>query len=298
MTPYASAPGLAAILVLVAMFTLGASDNLLRLVTADSSLAQFHLLRSAFVLIMIGIAALAGFITVRPQKWGAVLARSALVTVAMILYFGCLAIIPIGIAVAGLFTAPLFVVLISVVFQGKSVGPIRWAAVAVGFGGTLLVIRPDPSDLDVVAFLPIVAGLFYAAGAVATRAWCEGESTMSLTAVFFAMLMVCGAIGSVLLSDAATGVAGFPLRGWMPVTASTLFWIAVQSVGALIGIALLFRAYQVGDASFVAIFEYSLLIFASIWAFVLWGETVPWLAVVGMVLIAGAGAVISLRSDA
>lgn len=293
MIPHSSASGLAAILVLMGMFTLGASDNLLRLITADSSLAQFHLLRSLFVLAMIGAAALTGFVAIRPKKWGAVLARSALVTVAMIIYFGCLSIMPIGIAVAGLFTAPLFILLISVVFQGKTVGWVRWLAVVVGFAGTLLVIRPDPADLDLIAFLPIVAGLFYASGAVATRAWCEGESTMALTFVFFAMLMICGAIGCLVLPDADS----FAVRGWMPLTSANMLWIAVQAVGAMIGIALLFRAYQVGDAGFVAVFEYSLLIFASIWAYVLWGETVPPMALVGMVLIAVAGVVISLRHD-
>lgn len=298
MTPQSSAPQLAAILVLVAMFALGASDNLLRQVTQDSSLAQFHLLRSVLVLALIGLAAAFGLVSIRPRNMKAVLARSALVTIAMILYFGCLAIMPIGIAVAGLFTAPLFVVIISVLFQGSTVGWIRWAAVAAGFTGTLLVIRPDPSDLNLVAFLPILAGLFYACGAVATRAWCEGESTMSLTFTFFAMLLVSGAIGCLLLPATGNGVAGFPLRGWMPLTNANVFWIAVQSVGALFGIGLLFRAYQVGEAGYVAVFEYSLLIFASIWAYILWGETVPPIAVLGMALIATAGVVISLRSDA
>ena len=45
----------------------------------------------------------------------------------MLIYFGCIAIMPIGVVVAGLFTAPLFVLIIGVVFQGKRVGLIRVA---------------------------------------------------------------------------------------------------------------------------------------------------------------------------
>ena len=200
--------------------------------------------------------------------------------------------------VAGLFTAPLFVVLISIVFQRKRVGPFRWAAVVMGFAGALMVIRPDPAALDPVAFLPIFAGLLYAVGAVATRAWCEGESTMSLTAGFFGVLGVFGIIGVfVVNAEAPAGHAGFVLRSWGPLDAAMLFWFAVQAVGSLIGIALIFRGYQLGEASHVAVFEYSLLVFASFWAWVLWGQTVPVLGLIGMVLIAAAGSIIALRSS-
>ena len=134
--------------------------------------------------------------------------------------------------------------------------------------------------------------------AVATRAWCEGESTMSLTAGFFGVLGVFGIIGVfVVNAEAPAGHAGFVLRSWGPLDAAMLFWFAVQAVGSLIGIALIFRGYQLGEASHVAVFEYSLLVFASFWAWVLWGQTVPVLGLIGMVLIAAAGSIIALRSS-
>jgi len=297
MTTRINTSGLAALSVLAGMFTLGLTDNFLKFVTETSSLAQFHFLRGGMALVMIFVAGLFGIGIIRPKRPIAVLARSVLVTLSMIIYFGCLAIVPIGVVVAGLFTAPLFVVLISILFQGKRVGIVRGTAVVGGFLGTLLVIQPDFANLDFVVFLPIVAGFLYASSAVATRAWCEGEGTMALTATFFAMLTVCGAIGCVLLPSGGTGVDGFPMRGWMPLTGVNFWWIAAQSVGALVGIACLFRAYQIGEASYVAVFEYSLLIFASIWAFFIWGEAVNALAIAGMILIAGAGTIIALRSD-
>jgi len=283
--------------VLAGMATLGLTDNFLRHVTADSSLWQFHFLRSIFAMSMLGFVAFAGYGTLRPNKPLAVFGRSVLQAGAMLIYFGCLALLPIGIVVAGLFTAPLFVVLISVFMQGQRIGPVRIAAVVVGFLGALLVIRPDPAALDPVLFLPIFAGFLYASGAVATRAWCEGEGTLTLTAGFFVLLLVFGAIGCVVMPSVGVGAEGFSSRGWMPLTANNFIWTAVQSVGALIGIACLFRAYQVGEASFVAVFEYSLLIFVSFWAYVLWQEIVPPLAWLGMAMIALAGIIISVRSD-
>lgn len=291
----AVAPTRAALAILAGMMTLGLTDNFVPFVAADSSLSQFHLLRSAAAIAMMGVVALAGFGLLRPKRPWMVLGRSVFTAGAMLIYFGCLALLPIGVVVAGLFTAPLFVLLISVIFQGKRVGWVRSLAVVAGFAGALMVIRPDPAALDPVTFLPILAGLLYAIGAVATRAWCEGEGTLALSTGFFGVLAVVGALGCLVLPGGPAGATGFPLRGWMPLTPALFGWIMVQAVGAVIGIGFIFRGYQLGEASFVAVFEYALLVFASVWAFVIWDQTVPALGLLGMALIVGAGAVIALR---
>jgi len=292
-------PGLAAITVLGGMAALGLTDNFVPYISERGSLWQFHFVRSIMAFAVLGLIVVLGFGSLWAKRPIAVLGRSLFQAGAMLIYFGCLSVLPIGVVVAGLFTAPLFVVLISIVFQGKSVGVFRWTAVVLGFIGALMVIRPDPNALDPVAYLPIVAGLLYAIGAVATRSWCEGETTLSLTAGFFGMLGVFGLIGMVVINGdgAPVGHSGFVLRAWGPLDAEMLFWFAVQAVGSLIGIGLIFRGYQLGEASQVAVFEYSLLVFASFWAWILWGQTVPALGLAGMVLIALAGSVIALRSS-
>ena len=291
-------PGLAALSILAGMFTLGLTDNFVPHISERGSLWQFHFVRSLMAFaVLLALVAL-GYGSLRAKRPVAVLGRSFFQAGAMLIYFGCLSLLPIGVVVAGLFTAPLFVVLISILFQGKSVGPFRWAAVVIGFVGALMVIRPDPAALDPVAFLPILAGLLYAVGAVATRAWCEGESTLTLTAGFFGVLGVFGLIGIFAVNaEAPAGHAGFVLRSWGPLDGPMLFWFAVQAVGSLLGIGLIFRGYLMGEASHVAVFEYSLLVFASFWAWVLWGQTVSALGLLGMALIALAGTVIALRSS-
>jgi drug/metabolite transporter (DMT)-like permease len=291
------APNRAVLFILAGMATLGLTDNFVAHVSADSSLWQFHFVRGSFVLLAMTVIAALGFGALRPRRPLAVLARSAIQATSMLIYFGCLSKLPIGVVVAGLFTAPLFVALIAAVFQGKRIGHIHLAAILMGFIGALMVIRPDPANIDLVAFLPIFAGLLYAIGAVATRAWCEGEATLSLSAGFFLVLTLMGAVGCLVLSSTAVGAEGFALRGWMPLNASLTFWLAVQAVGALIGILCLFRGYQLGEASHVAVFEYSLLVFASAWAWYLWGQVVPPLGMFGMVLIILSGSVIALRRN-
>lgn len=290
--------GAAAASILGGMFALGITDNFVPYISQTGSLWQFHMLRGGMAVVLLVLLAGVGVGVIRPKSWRAVIGRSLFPATAMLIYFGCLSVLPIGVVVAGLFTAPLFVLIISVLFLGERVGPVRIAAAGLGFAGTLLVIQPDPDALDPVAFLPVLAGVFYAVGAVVTRRWCAQEGAVALSAGFFGMLAVFGAVGLLIVPPGGpAGFEGFVARGWVPLTPAMWFWIAVQAVGSILGIGLIFRGYLLGEAGVVAIFEYSLLVFASFWAWVLWGQTVgPW-AVVGMVLIAAAGAVITLRSD-
>ena len=298
MSDTALRPGLAAASILGGMFVLGITDNFVPYISETGSLWQFHMVRGVLSVVLLALIAAVGIGMIRPLSWRAVLGRSLFPASAMLIYFGCLSVLPIGVVVAGLFTAPMFVLLISVFFQGESVGLVRIGAVVLGFVGALLVIQPDPSALDPIAFAPIVAGVLFAIGAVVTRLWCAQESTIALSAGFFGMLALFGAIGLLILpAGGPEGFEGFVLRGWVPLTADMWFWIAVQAVGSIIGIGLIFRGYLLGEAGYVAVFEYSLLVFASFWAWILWGQTVGPLALLGMVMIAGAGVVITLRTD-
>ena len=74
-----------------------------------------------------------------------------------------------------------------------------------------------------------------------------------------------------------------------------LFWTVVQAVGSILGVGLLTRGYQLADASFVSVFEYTLLGFVSAWAWILRGEALDALSLAGLCLIALSGIVIALR---
>jgi drug/metabolite transporter (DMT)-like permease len=77
-----------------------------------------------------------------------------------------------------------------------------------------------------------------------------------------------------------------------------LFWgvTLLQAAGALIGVGLLTRAYQIGETSYIAVFEYSFLISASFWGWVIWGDVLGGWSFVGLGLIIVSGGVIAVRS--
>lgn len=249
---------------------------------------------AAHVLAAVGVAA-PGW-RLRPRNWGWVAARSFFLSASMVVYFAAVALMPIAQVAAGLFTLPIFVVLISVFVLRMRVGPWRIAAVATGFVGGLMVLHPEAGRFTALSLLPVAAGLLYAAQVVITRHRCAEEGTMSLQAGFFAALAfwsVAG-LGFVHLVLPAPGDS-FPTMGWVTPTGPFLLWTGVQAGGSLLALAVLTRGYQMAEPTRLAVSECGFLASVSLWAWALWGEVQPPLGHAGIALIALAGAVISLR---
>jgi len=290
----------AAALVVGAMALLGFADNFVRVIAEDAGLWQFHLVRSLMAMPLLWLLARATGGSLVPRRTGRVLARSVFNAAAMFLYFGSLAFMPIGVALAGLFTAPIFVLVIMVAAYGQRIGPVRIAAVALGFAGILMVIRPGAEGLTPLALMPAAAGLFYAVSNIATRAWCAGEGAVTLTAWYFLMMLLASAAALAVVAVAAPaappGPEGFLTRGWVAPTGRFLFWTGVQAVASVVAIAMAVRGYQLAEASYVSVFEYALLVFAAGWAWVIFAEAPDGLALAGMAAIVLAGVAIALRS--
>lgn len=291
----------AAGMILIYALVIGFTDNYVRVIAADAGLWQFHATRSVMAVGILGVLAWPLGLRLRPVNGRAVFARSAIHGTAMLIYFGCLAFLPVAQVAAGLFTAPIFVLLISRFIYGHPIGPVRILAVAVGFLGVILVLGPSAMQgASIAAVLPVLAGAMYALGNIATREWCPQESAETLLAGFFGMLGVLGVVGLGMLAlypvPVPDGAAGFVQRGWVSPSQTFLFWTFIQAAGSLLGVGLMIKAYQVADASRVSVFEYIILPASAFWGWVIWSESLTPLAVVGMALITAAGTMIALRA--
>jgi len=238
---------------------------------------------------------------IRPLNWRPVALRSLFFSSAMVLYFGAAGIMPIAQVGAGLFSAPIFVLVISALFLGTRIGIWRVLAVLIGFAGVLLILKPDAASLSILSALPLLAGLLYALNGIATRRRCAGESTVTLLMGLFAALGVWGALGLIWFAvfpstPEFTAGFGFFAKGWVTPTPRFLVLLMVQAFGSLFAVAALTRGYQLAEVSFVAVFEYSFLVFAGFWGWILWRDIPDLQAVFGIVLITVAGVIITLRS--
>lgn len=289
-------PIAAALSMLSAMAVIGFIDNFVGQVSSSISVWQFLMMRSTLMFPLLLLMSFVGLGVLRPNRWLPVLARSIVITCSMMLYFGALGLMPIAQAIAGLFTSPIFVLLINVFIMHRRIGPWRIAAVFIGFAGILMVLQPGSAGFGLSMLMPIAAGLFYAVSSIATRSWCAGESALSLLATNMAMMWLVG--GAVTLAFGLTGMAGddfltlAPTLDILPI----LPVLAMQAVGSLAGVFLIIRAYQMDEPTNVAVFEYSALLFAPLFAFVLFGQGLGWMQILGIAMIAGSGVIIAIRS--
>lgn len=287
--------------ILVYALVIGFTDNFVQTIARDGGLWQFHATRTAFAALILAVLAAPLGLRLRPRNFRAVLARSMIHATGMVFYFGCLAFLSVAEVAAGLFTAPIFVLLISRFVYGHRIGPYRIVAVAVGFLGVLMVLGIGPGTAVTPALvLPILAGALYATGNIATREWCAGESAETLLLGFFLGLGLFGLIGMAVLAvwqpAVPPGTEGFILRGAVWPSRTFLLWTFVQAAGSLLGVGLMVKAYQIADASRVAVFEYVILPMSVLWTWVLWGQLPTEKALLGIPLIIGAGVLIAVRS--
>lgn len=293
----ADRPLAAALFMICAMLFIGVIDNYIQPLSRHIGLWQFHLLRTAMALPLVALLSLIGQGTLWPRRFWAVGVRSALVAVSMLFYFSALAMMPIAQALAGLFTSPIFILLFTAGALGQRIGIWRISAVGLGFLGILLVLQPDPSAFDATILIPICAGFFYALGAITTRTLCAGESPVALLGGLMVMLGIIGLSGVLVLAQWPTaGEPGFVTRGWSWDMGPALLLVAVQAAGSVAGVFLIIRAYQLAEPSYVAVFEYSVMIFGPLYAWLVFGVPIgPWQGL-GVACIAAAGVIIALRS--
>lgn len=289
---------LGAALILGGMAVLGVTDNLVRMISDEAGLWQFHLLRSAMVLPLLGLAAAAFGLALRPRRLGAVAVRSGVQTCAMLLYFGALPMMPIAQVGAALFTAPIWVLIFSAALFGRRIGPRQALAVALGFLGVLAMLRPDPANLSAVTLMPVAAGALYGLSNLLTREWCAEEPLGALLAGFFGGLAIASAAALVLLGlveppEIWRAAAPFLTAPWRAPSGGVLAWVFVQAAGSLVAVGMIARGYQSGETGSLAVFEYSFLLTASFWAWILWGEALKPVDFLGIAMIVAAGAIIA-----
>ncbi len=297
---HADRPLLAASLMICAMVIIGVIDNFIAPLSQHIGLWQFHLSRALMAWPLVAVLPLLGLGGLMPVRFWAVALRSLLVAISMLFYFSALAMMPIAQALAGLFTSPIFILLISAGVMGQRIGVWRILAVALGFSGIILVLQPNPSDFDLKVLVPVCAGFFYALGAIATRNLCAGESTVALLAGMWIVLGLSGAVGTAALAVWPIWQTGdevlFVTRPWVWPMWDAVPLILMQAVGSVCGVFMIIKSYQLGEPSYVSVFEYSVMISGPMFAWIAFDQPVGGWQALGILCIASAGSIIALRS--
>lgn len=173
-------------------------------------------------------------------------------------FFLGLRYLPLAEALSIAFTAPLFVTALSVPILGERVGPRRWAAVAVGFLGVLIMTRPDAEAFRPEALYILAAALFYALAMLVTRRLARSDTTPAI--------MLSGICISLVVSALA-----LPF-GWRPPTATDFSLFVLLGLVGGIGMYFMTQAYRYAPAAVIAPFDYTALIWGTLFGWLLWHE--------------------------
>ncbi len=294
----ATRPALVAMLCAVAgSATLSINDVAIKSLSGTYALHQVILVRSVVGLIVLFALMAAtrtsyrSLITTRPRGH---LLRVSFVMVSNVTYFVALAAMPLADAVAIAFVSPLLVTVLSVLVLGEKVGPRRWAAVAVGMLGVIIMFRPGTGVFQPAAILVLISALGYAATNLMTRHMRGSESAFALNFyVQIAFVLISGgmglAVGDGHLAGSADPSVAFLFRSWIwPPLADWPAFLAT-SLSVTIGGLLVGQAYRMGEAALIAPFEYIAVPLAVIWGVVIFNTVPDTYAWTGIALIVGAG---------
>ncbi len=286
----------AALLALAACAILSFIDNFVGEIAKQGGLWQFQLTRTLMALPMLVAGARLLKISLLPNNPGVLVLRSLIVSTGLMLYFAALGFLPVAQAAAGLFSAPIWVLVFSAVFFSRRLGVLQVVATLGGFTGVLMVLGVTPASLTLLTFVPLIAGAFYGLGMLITRHWCSSESPAAMA---FGIFLALGVFSLVALSwltfwPVAGSETDFTLRGYQAAAGSFYWLVLLQAAGSVIAVSLISQAYRIGDPAYVAVFEYSFLIFAAAWTLLLWGNLIGAKAAIGIGLIVLCGAIVAL----
>lgn len=222
--------------------------------------------------------------TVRSHHLRLHLLRGGSGVAALVLYFHAITLIPLATAVTLNYTSPLFVgVILHFVLKQRSSSLVHWA-VAIGFLGLVLVLRPSlASDQWLGALLGLGSGCIASIAYLTVRQLGEAGEPEWRTVFFFSLMSCAAGLPGIL---AATPMRDHSAEQWLWAIGIGVFGLAAQLC--------MTSAYRRGQPLVTASLSNATVLFASLFGVVMWGESISLSAASGMVLIIAGGTLANL----
>jgi drug/metabolite transporter (DMT)-like permease len=209
-------------------------------------------------------------------RWPLHLLRGVISVVMLVAFVYGINRLPLAEAYSLFFIAPLLITALAGPILGEKVGWRRWAAIAIGLCGTIIVLRPTGSGVLSLGGLAIlVSATGYALSAITVRVLGRTDSTQSMVFWMLAMLSVFS--------------LALAVRGWVPVDAAHWKPIAVLALAGAIGQWGITEAFGRAPASLIAPLEYTALIWGLAADWFLWNTLPDRTMLVGAAVIVSCG---------
>ena len=215
------------------------------------------------------------YYAMRTERLGLHVMRGAVLLGSSLFFITGLRYLPIAEASATGFVSPLFVTALSIIFLAEKVGVRRWIATATGLFGVLIILRPGTSAFHMAAFLPIVSAFCWAATLIMTRMMSGREHSSTI--------MTYSSISGVAILSVLVPFA------WVAPTWHDIMFGILVGVASTAGQWIVVLAFRYADASVLAPFSYTQLLWVSILGFLVFGEVPDTWTIVGAGFIVASG---------
>ena len=261
-----------------AMATFSVNDMLMKLTAQRYPLGEVIAVRGVIASLMVGVILVGSghLSTVRVAGNRLLVFRTLLDGVAMVLFTSALVHMPLAELSAINLVSPLMITALAVIFFAEEVGWRRWTAIAIGFLGTLFIVKPTPSAFNAWALLGIACAFAGASRDVVTRRLDIGIPTT--------LISLMAAVGSTII-----GLIMGCFEQWPPMAATDVGVLTISATFVTIGYFLIVIAFRGVDVAAIAPFRYTLLIWAGICGYTAFGEVPDRFALLGSSLIVGSG---------
>ena len=247
------------VIAVIAMFLFSLTHTSVRLMSDTMTAFQIVFWRMLVSMAMLmPWYAWQGFGLLKTRRPGMHALRAAVNCGGMLLWFFAIAVVPLGKAVAIHFVLPIFVMVLAVIILRERVGIRRISAALVGFGGVLLVLRPDELGIGWPEIMILGSALCYATTVIFLKYMVKSETPLALTFYtnFFILLFTIPPA----------------IWFWVPPAVNDIFPILAIGVTGTLAPLLYTTALRIADASIIAATDFLRLPITAGLAFALFGE--------------------------
>ena len=268
-----------ALLMMASMAAFTLNDTAIKATGGEVPLFQLLTLRGAVTTtLLLGLTVALGALRLRIPRgdWAMILLRMVAEVGAAYFFLSALLNMPIANVTAILQVLPLTVTLGGALFFGEQVGWRRWSAIAIGFFGVLLIVRPGPEGFNTYALYALIAVAFVTVRDLSTRRISGTVPSMMVTfvsALGVTLFFGLGSLGTEWVSVSQTNAGLIGLASGL-ILFAYLFSVAVM---------------RVGDVSVVAPFRYTGLIWALVLGWLVFGEWPDTLTLIGAAIVVATG---------
>ena len=282
-------------LLVFALFLFSLQDIIIKYFSDQYSVLQIVFIRGAVAVCLMWLLARlgSGLNQLRSQRPLLALTRGFLGFCSYTTYYLAVASLPLAEVVAIVFTAPLFVTAMSALLLREKVGLRRWSAVLAGFVGVLIIVGPAGKFASLAVILAFIASITYASHTIITRFLGSHDTPLSIAFNALMVFTIASALLSLTMMGGFISITSthpslvFFARDWVvPETVDLCLMIFLGLNGA-VAFYCMSKAYCVAPASTIAPFEFTYVIWAVVFGYLIWSEIPRTTTLVGLLILIG-----------